>query len=71
MKPLDETQVLKANRKVDAKMVRTFEKLEQDLERVGAATKPAYRLQPPLGGVLQRAVHAAARPYPKHDAAHR
>jgi hypothetical protein len=58
-KPFDEAQVLKANSRVDLKLVRSFERLEQELRQLGVEVKPTYRLQPPLGGLLQPLFHDA------------
>ncbi|MBM4038186.1 MAG: hypothetical protein FJ290_06685 [Planctomycetes bacterium] len=58
-KPLDEATVLRGNPKVDPKVVRASEELEREVERLGGATQPSYRLRPPLGGILQPAFQSA------------
>ena len=52
-------KILAANPKIDAKLTRAYEELEQQLKRLGVDLRPKYTPSPPLG----------ARPCLSHDAA--
>jgi len=42
-------KVLKNNRLVDLKLVQNFERLEEELIKIGVKVGPRYSLVPPLG----------------------
>ena len=58
-KPFDQAQLLKTNPRVDVRLVRQFEQLERQLERLGVDLRPSYSLQPPLGGSVGSLLSAA------------
>ena len=66
-KPLDESQVLRTNPKVDPRLLKQQEQLNRELQRLGVDTRPKYRLLPPLGDTVQRVFHQAL---PEHRRAH-
>ena len=43
-------EVLRKNPKVDANLVKQFQKLESELQRLGVDTKPKYTIEHPLNG---------------------
>lgn len=46
---LQETEILKRNKKVDARVVNAQIKLELQLEVLGVEVKPKFNVEPPLG----------------------
>jgi len=49
IRKLKDTEILKRNTKIDAKIVRAQAKLESELSRLGVEVKPEFKVEPPLG----------------------
>jgi hypothetical protein len=58
MKAIDLDKIAAKNPKVDLKLTREYERLEDELERLGVKTHSGYDLAPPLGGVIPPKRHA-------------
>jgi len=49
IRKLKDTEILKRNTKIDAKIVRAQAKLESELSWLGVEVKPEFKVEPPLG----------------------
>ena len=52
MKAIDLDTIAAKNPRVDLKLTREYERLKNELEKLGVSTNSVYDLAPPLGGVL-------------------
>ena len=48
IRKLKDTEILKRNTKIDAKIVRAQAKLESELSGLGVEVKPEFKVEPPL-----------------------
>jgi hypothetical protein len=49
-KAVAEREILRRNPQVNRDLVESFKKLESEVQRLGADTRPHFGISPPLGG---------------------
>lgn len=53
-KKMSKKNILDCNPKIDQHLTQEIERLEAQLSRIGVHIKPSFRLEHPLGGVINK-----------------